>query len=226
MSGRVRIHRSNNAQIIYELRCVRKQAADFQTTRSMLSKFERRLHEMTDRSAVRSYRRVALVGCAVEPREGRFVIEGIDMTRRAVHEKKDGMLRLGRKMRPLRIEQIGNVAACKRLISRACVRCEKSVAREQIDQRQTCKTAADFPEEFATASTARRRVRDESANVHFSRNRQTHSDSRSLGILAPKPRGARSMDPWPVPRSVFRLLVSCTVPSPRTPRPMVAGTGP
>ena len=38
------------------------------------------------------------------------------------------------------------------------------VAREQIDERQTCEALADLPEELAAGSAARRRVRDVAAN--------------------------------------------------------------
>ena len=121
-------------------------------------KLERRLHQMADGPAVGADRfRIALVGCAVKAGQRRLGIEGIDLAGRAVHEQEDDCLALAAKCGCVaradshKSAMLGEGAACPR--------CEKSIAREQIDQRQSGKTSAHLPEELAAGASAGSRVR-------------------------------------------------------------------
>src|SRR5262249_39316218 len=100
----VRVHRANDAQIIGESRRVRKQAADFQAALAVFCKRKWRPHEMPNRPAIGAdnWNVLALIGLAMMLGESRLGIKCIDMARSAVHEQKDSMLRLGRKLRLLR----------------------------------------------------------------------------------------------------------------------------
>src|SRR5437879_1924162 len=115
----------------------------------MLAKLERRLHQVADSPAVRTDRGITFVGSAVMFRERRLVVESIDVTRRAIHEEEDGVLRFRREVRLFRLEEVrdrvggGWFVGGKRLLSK------ESIARKQVDQGQAGKSAADFPEEFA-----------------------------------------------------------------------------
>src|SRR5436309_14426015 len=105
---------------------MRKQTADLQPAPAVFTKLERRLNQVTDRPAIGADRRIALVWRVVELREGRLVIERVDVTRSAVHKEEDGVLGLGREMRLLRREQVAR-------IRRGCLLGEETVARQQID---------------------------------------------------------------------------------------------
>lgn len=95
----------NHTKVIRELRRVGKEVADPQSALAVLAKLERRLHQVTDRTVVGSNDGVALVGRVVELGEGRFVVERIDLARRAVHEQKDGVLGFGFEVRRFGAEE-------------------------------------------------------------------------------------------------------------------------
>src|SRR5215472_17606125 len=79
--------------------------------------------------------RSPLIGRSVVPGQRRLRIESIDVARGAVHEQEDGVLRFRRE-----VWGLGG--------KRADVRSAR-VAREQINERQSCESLAYLPQELA-----------------------------------------------------------------------------
>ena len=88
-----REHGIDDRQLVGHLSEMRKEIRNLQSALAVLVEPERTLHEMADRPAVGADGRRAGVGLAVEARQRRLGVEGIDVTGRAVHEEEDGMLR-------------------------------------------------------------------------------------------------------------------------------------
>src|SRR5262249_55948360 len=127
MGGGVGVQRFDNAEIVSELGCVRKETADLQSASAMLAELERGLHQVADRSAVGTNRRITLVRRTVVFRKHRLVVEGIHVAGRAVHEKEDGVPGPAREVRTSRLQQIWD-GHCGGFVCRMRRRCKKSIA--------------------------------------------------------------------------------------------------
>src|SRR5581483_12494708 len=114
---------------------------------------------MANGPAVGADRRIALVRTAVKLRQSRFVIERIHMARCPIHEQKDRVLGLRSKMRLPGSEQIGSTNRGG-LVCRLGMAGEETVARQEIDQRETGETSADFPKKLPARPAAGCRIRN------------------------------------------------------------------
>src|SRR5262249_40872591 len=88
VGGRIGVHRPDDTQVVRVTGDVGVEAADFQPAAAVPAEGERRLHQVADGPAVGADRGVAAVIRPVEARQGRFVVEGIDVTGGAVHEQE------------------------------------------------------------------------------------------------------------------------------------------
>src|SRR4051812_18769626 len=105
----------------------------------MTAKRKRRLHQVADGPTVGADGRVAAVRPVMPAREGRLVIERIDLAGRTVHEQEDAVLGLGTHSR--------RTGSGRRLGLR---RADIAVARQEIDQRQSRKAGANLLEKITT----------------------------------------------------------------------------
>ena len=141
MGGGVGMHGADDAQIIGELRSVGEQAADLESAAAVMTELERRLHEFADGATVGADLGIAAVGLAIPLGECGFRIEGVDLTRPAIHEEEHAVFGFGGKVRGFDrewIQHLGRVGGGSGLGA-----CEESVAGQLIDQGESGETAAD-----------------------------------------------------------------------------------
>ena len=151
MRGGVRVHGPNDAEFIGVPAQVRVDTADGQAALAVILELKSGLRQVTNRSAVGADCLFAGIFLAVEFRECRLGVKGIDMAWAAIHEKKNNVLGLGRKMpRPGGKFPAKGVVFC-----------------QQVNQSQPRKPTAGLPQEFTPRLSAGRVVWGKSrAEVH------------------------------------------------------------
>src|SRR5439155_13074972 len=95
------MHRTNHADVVGELRGVRKQVADLEPALTILLELERAAHQVADWAPIGAHWRVSPVRRSVEPGQRGLRVEGIDVTRSSVHEQEDSVFCAGFEMRRL-----------------------------------------------------------------------------------------------------------------------------
>jgi len=130
----------------------------------VLFELERGSHQVADRPAVRPDLSpgVGLVRRTIEFLELGLGIERIDLAGAAIHEEKDRPFRSRREMRLLRGQEITCVSTRRWRAVRASRAGKEPVARQEIDQGQPGKPAADLPQKLAPGVTTGGQIGNES----------------------------------------------------------------
>src|ERR1044071_7011460 len=99
MRCRIGVHRTQDANVIGELRRVWKEAADRQTTLATGLERKWRLHQMPNRPAIGPNRfHLSGIRPPVKFGQRRLRVERVHLAGRAIHKQKNDMLRLGEEM--------------------------------------------------------------------------------------------------------------------------------
>src|SRR5436190_2067937 len=126
----------------------------------MRPKRKRRLHQIPHRPPVRPDLRLPGVRRPMKLVEHRLRIERVHLARRAIHKEKHAMLRTA-KMRSLRSQRMHpRVTAARRFIRASIVR-KEPIPRQEINQSESSKTSADFPQKLPPSLAARSHVWNE-----------------------------------------------------------------
>lgn len=151
VDGRIGGHRVDEGDVVDAGGQVGKEIADPLAALAILLELPLRPDDATFVPLAAAAERFDRHGLAIEFVELGLVFEGIDLARPAVHEEENYALGLGRKMRRLGGQRVGELRLC-----RMGGPAEKAVLREQSRQRQSGEAGARLPKEFAARAAAER----------------------------------------------------------------------